>query len=187
MANTTAVYARIDTDLKNNAEEILSQLGITPSSAIQMLYSQIVLENGMPFTPKIPYRKPVCVADLTPEQLQAELEKGLEDMRNGRVYTAEEVDEEIDRMTLSDIASSDDPFYSEENQKYLAEIIKDMENGHYVEHDLIEVDDTEIFTDEELLELSKKLIIRNKTAYEKLAESIDDIKNGRINTTYKTE
>ena len=48
MANTTAVYARIDTGLKENAEEILSQLGITPSSAIQMLYSQIVLTRGLP-------------------------------------------------------------------------------------------------------------------------------------------
>ena len=45
MANTSAVYARIDTQLKKNAEEILSQLGITPSSAIQMLYSQIVLSG----------------------------------------------------------------------------------------------------------------------------------------------
>ena len=48
MANTSAVYARIDTQLKKNAEEILSQLGITPSSAIQMLYSQIVLSRGLP-------------------------------------------------------------------------------------------------------------------------------------------
>ena len=30
MANTTAVYARIDTDLKDYAESILSQLGISP-------------------------------------------------------------------------------------------------------------------------------------------------------------
>ena len=35
MANTSAVYARIDTNLKDNAESILSQLGISPSSAIQ--------------------------------------------------------------------------------------------------------------------------------------------------------
>ena len=33
MANTSAVYARIDTNLKDSAEEILSQLGISPSSA----------------------------------------------------------------------------------------------------------------------------------------------------------
>ena len=38
MANTNVVYARIDTTLKENAESILNQLGITPSSAIQMLY-----------------------------------------------------------------------------------------------------------------------------------------------------
>ena len=34
MANTSAVYARIDKNLKDNAEGILAQLGITPSSAI---------------------------------------------------------------------------------------------------------------------------------------------------------
>lgn len=54
MANTTAVYARIDTDLKNNAEVILGKLGITPSAAIQMLYSQIVLQKGMPFRSVLP-------------------------------------------------------------------------------------------------------------------------------------
>lgn len=47
MANTSAVYARIDTNLKENAESILPQLGISPSSAIQMLYSQIVLTKGV--------------------------------------------------------------------------------------------------------------------------------------------
>ena len=52
MANTTAVYARIDTGLKNTAEEILATLGISPSAAIQMLYSQIILERGMPFQSK---------------------------------------------------------------------------------------------------------------------------------------
>ena len=49
MANTSAVYARIDKELKENAEGILSKLGISPSSAIQMLYSQIVLRRGIPF------------------------------------------------------------------------------------------------------------------------------------------
>ena len=48
MANTSAVYARIDTNLKENAESILSQLGITPSSAVQMLYSQIIMHKGLP-------------------------------------------------------------------------------------------------------------------------------------------
>ena len=39
MANTSADYARIDTNLEDIADSLLSQLGISPSSAIQMLYS----------------------------------------------------------------------------------------------------------------------------------------------------
>ena len=49
MANTSVVYVRIDSGLKDHAEVILSQLGISPSSAIQMFYSQIILQQGMPF------------------------------------------------------------------------------------------------------------------------------------------
>ena len=78
MANTSAVYARIDTNLKDNAESILSQLGISPSSAIQMLYSQIVLKKGMPFELKLPSSKPLAVGAMTREELDAELQKGVD-------------------------------------------------------------------------------------------------------------
>ena len=71
MANTSAVYARIDTGLKENAENILAQLGITPSSAIQMLYSQIVLNKGMPFELRLPSSKPSSVGAMTRNQLDA--------------------------------------------------------------------------------------------------------------------
>ena len=93
MANTSAVYARIDTDLKTNAENILSQLGISPSAAIQMLYSQIVLTRGFPFKPQLPSETPVAVGSLTCEQLSAELIKGLRALRSSKTYTADEVDE----------------------------------------------------------------------------------------------
>lgn len=92
MANTTAVYARIDTNLKNNAENILSQLGISPSSAIQMLYSQIVLKKGMPFELKLPTSKPLSMDAMTKEQLDAELQKGVDSIETGNVYSADEVD-----------------------------------------------------------------------------------------------
>ena len=76
MANTTAVYARIDTGLKDSAESILAKLGITPSSAIQMLYSQIVLCGGMPFDLRLPAAKPTDIAGMSREELNAELAKG---------------------------------------------------------------------------------------------------------------
>ena len=92
MANTSTVYVRIDTNLKDSAERILSQLGISPSSAIQMLYSQIVLTKGIPFDLHLPSAKPLAIGAMTREQLDAELQKGVDSIKAGRVYSADEVD-----------------------------------------------------------------------------------------------
>ena len=95
MANTTAVYARIDTNLKNNAESIMSQLGITPSAAIQMFYSQVVLTKGIPFELRLPSAMPTAIGGMTREELDAELMKGIESIKNDRGYTVDEVDAEL--------------------------------------------------------------------------------------------
>ncbi|MCD8073530.1 MAG: type II toxin-antitoxin system RelB/DinJ family antitoxin [Lachnospiraceae bacterium] len=79
--------------MKDRAESILSKLGISPSSAIQMLYSQIVLNNGMPFDLRLPTTKPLSVGAMTTEQLNAELQKGMDSINVGNVYSADEVDE----------------------------------------------------------------------------------------------
>ena len=92
MANTSAVYARIDTGLKENAESIMSKLGITPSSAIQMLYSQIILHKGMPFELKLPVEKPLALGNMTKEELNSELNKGMEPLASGNGISADEVD-----------------------------------------------------------------------------------------------
>ena len=92
MANTSPVYARIDSSLKDKAETIHARLGITPTGAIQMLYSQIVLHNGIPFDVRIPSRKPVAVGALSRAELDAELMKGVESLKAGKGYSADEVD-----------------------------------------------------------------------------------------------
>ena len=91
MANTSVVYARIDTNLKENAEEILLRLGISPSSAIQMLYSQIVLNRGIPFEVKLPTARPTAIGGMTFAELNSELAMGIESLKAGS-YTVEEVD-----------------------------------------------------------------------------------------------
>lgn len=93
MANTTAVYARIDTALKESAESILAQLGISPSAAIQMLYSQIILNRGLPFEVRLPSSSPCAIGDMTREQLDAELLKGVASLQQGKSLTADEVDD----------------------------------------------------------------------------------------------
>lgn len=79
------LYVRIELDVKQRAESVLSVLGISPSSAINMFYEQIILQKGLPFEVKIP---PVDMSALSEEELSAELEKGYADMKAGRTRPA---------------------------------------------------------------------------------------------------
>lgn len=89
MATKTAnLYARIEPDVKEQAESILSTLGIPASNAINMFYKQIILNRGLPFDVKIPTEKQIDVAELTEAELNAELEKGYADMAAGRTKPA---------------------------------------------------------------------------------------------------
>jgi DNA-damage-inducible protein J len=89
MATKSAnVYARIEPNVKEQAENILSELGIPASNAINMFYKQIILNRGLPFEVKLPATKPVNVAELAEADLNAELEKGYADMLTGRTKSA---------------------------------------------------------------------------------------------------
>ena len=90
MANTSVVYVRIDTDLKNNAESILSQLGISPSSAIQMFYSQVVLNDGLPFVPRLPTTRLRATDSLAREELGMELLRGASSVQQGEANSQDD-------------------------------------------------------------------------------------------------
>ena len=50
MASKTAnVLARVEPSVKEQAESIITQLGIPASVVINMLYKQIILTKGIPF------------------------------------------------------------------------------------------------------------------------------------------
>ena len=88
MAKSANLYARIEPDLKEQAEMILSALGIPASNAITMFYKQIVLNNGLPFEVKLP-EHPLDVSRMTEAQFEAKLEKGYADIEAGRTIPAD--------------------------------------------------------------------------------------------------
>ena len=97
MAKSASVYARIDPVLKEQAETILSALGIPTSNAIDMFFKQVVLKKGLPFEVKLPYEKPICIGALSEEELNAELEKGYADIQAGRTKPLEQAIAEMRR------------------------------------------------------------------------------------------
>jgi DNA-damage-inducible protein J len=54
MSKVAVISTRIDPDLKNRAEQVFEELGVTASQAISMFYRQVVLHRGLPFEVKIP-------------------------------------------------------------------------------------------------------------------------------------
>ena len=54
MSRTKQMQIRIEPELKNEAEAILSRLGLKPTEYIRMALSQLVLRKGLPFDARIP-------------------------------------------------------------------------------------------------------------------------------------
>ena len=51
---TAAIHSRIEPKVKERAEAVLHRLGVKPTEAIRMFYTQIALRNALPFDVSIP-------------------------------------------------------------------------------------------------------------------------------------
>ena len=89
------IFTRVDPETKEQAEAILNQLGIPMSNAIGMFLKQIVMQRGIPFDMKLPASVPTAINSLTKEQLDMELQKGMDDIAAGRVIPADTVEAEM--------------------------------------------------------------------------------------------
>jgi DNA-damage-inducible protein J len=71
MAKTAVITTRIEPEIKEEAETILAQLGLTMSQAMSMYIRQLVLRRGLPFTVNIPNQETMeaIQESLEPEKL----------------------------------------------------------------------------------------------------------------------
>ena len=95
MARTSNIFARVEPEIKEQAEQVLEQLGIPMSNAVGMFLRQVVLQRGIPFPMKLP--DPIAFGSLTKEEQDAELEKGMADIRAARTYSAQSIMDELKR------------------------------------------------------------------------------------------
>lgn len=83
------INLRINPAVKQQAEDVLKQLGIPLATAVDMFLRQITLTGGIPFPVTLP-KAPASldIDQMTAEQLRAELLAGYEDMNTGNVQEA---------------------------------------------------------------------------------------------------
>ncbi len=67
---------RIDKKIKKKATETLEAIGLDMSSAVKLFLNQVIIEQGLPFTPR-----------RTPKEIRAEWDKEIEEARkDGKTY-----------------------------------------------------------------------------------------------------
>ena len=91
MSKTANVTARVEPELKEQAEGILASLGIPASSAITMFYKQIIFQGGLPFEMKLP-TNPLDTTKMSREELYAKISAGIEAAEQGKTTPIDEFD-----------------------------------------------------------------------------------------------
>ena len=96
MATKSAnVTARVQPEIKQQAEAILSELGLPVSVLIDTLYRQIILTGGIPYSltvPRLPTRDTI-----TDQQFDAMMETGYQQATSGQGIPLEEAFAQIRR------------------------------------------------------------------------------------------
>ncbi|NLV16133.1 MAG: type II toxin-antitoxin system RelB/DinJ family antitoxin [Syntrophomonadaceae bacterium] len=89
MEKSTTLNLRVNPMVKQQAENVLKQLGVPMATAVDMFLRQITLTGGIPFDVSLPKAPATINADtMTVEHLRAELMAGYEDMRQGNTQEA---------------------------------------------------------------------------------------------------
>ena len=70
------VTARIDSEIKKEAEDILKRLGLNSSTAIGLFYKNVIINKGLPFKLRLDSIEPVSDAE------QKDIEKILKKRSN---------------------------------------------------------------------------------------------------------
>ena len=90
---TANVTARIQPQIKEQAEAILDKIGIPVSVLIDTLYRQIIYTGGIPYTMSVP--KMQTLDSLSAEQFNAMMQKGYDEAKTGKGLLLDEAFQKI--------------------------------------------------------------------------------------------
>lgn len=89
MEKTVTLNLRVNPTVKRQAEDVLRNLGIPMSTAIDVYLRQISMVGGIPFPIALPKAPASLNADsMSVEELRAQIQAGYDDMQAGKVQDA---------------------------------------------------------------------------------------------------
>jgi len=79
-------------------ERLITQIELLPEDSIQRVIEFVSIESFNHGIYNKAITKPLCIDDLTEEQLNMELQKGVDSINAGRIKTVQEVEEKMQRL-----------------------------------------------------------------------------------------
>ena len=89
-AKTANVVARVEPNVKEQAEKIMDMLGIPVSVVINTLYKQIIMTQSIPFSLSVP-AVPVARDEMDDSAFDAMMERGLKEAKADQSRLASDV------------------------------------------------------------------------------------------------
>ena len=83
MAKTEMIRARVEPDLKHQAEELFSELGLSATEAITLFYKQVTIHRGLPFDVKVPNAETLEALEQASSGVGLTEYAGLDDLKAG--------------------------------------------------------------------------------------------------------
>lgn len=95
-AKTANVLARVEPEVKEQAERIMNMLGIPASTVINMLYKQIIMTRSIPFSLTVP-AAPAARDEMDAAAFNAMMEQGFSQAKAGQGVSLEDAFSALER------------------------------------------------------------------------------------------
>ncbi len=95
MSKSSNVMTRVEPEIKEQAEAVLTQLGISMSAAMSMYLRQIALQRKIPFEMALPNAKPISLSALTDAEFDSLMDSAAQNYAAGNCTDIAEFRKEL--------------------------------------------------------------------------------------------
>ena len=94
-SKSSNIMTRVEPLIKEQAEAVLCQLGISMSTAMSIYLRQIALQRKIPFEMALPNAQPIIISSLTEEEFNALMDKAAQSYASGKCVGVNEFNMEL--------------------------------------------------------------------------------------------
>ncbi len=95
MSKNASIFTRIDPIVKEQAEVVLKQLGISMSTAMEMYLRQIAMQRKIPFEMALPNDKPIALGSLSDSEFNSLMDQAYLQYVNKECTTIDDFENEL--------------------------------------------------------------------------------------------